>query len=104
LRRQLQEQNQQLQQEIRDRQKAEESLRIFLHSVSHDLRNPVTGMLMVLNHLLNSPDLRDNREEQQKQTTTLKLRSILERMATSCDRQLNLINSLVEANTYSYIY
>jgi two-component system sensor histidine kinase/response regulator len=98
LRRQLQEQNQQLQQEIRDRQKAEESLRIFLHSVSHDLRNPVTGMLMVLNHLLNSPDLRDNREEQQKQTTTLKLRSILERMATSCDRQLNLINSLVEAH------
>lgn len=98
LRRQLQEQNQQLHQEIRDRQKAEESLRIFLHSVSHDLRNPVTGMLMVLNHLLNSPDLRDNREEQQKQTTTLKLRSILERMATSCDRQLNLINSLVEAH------
>src|SRR5919202_2183117 len=55
LQQQLQEQNRLLQQEIRDRQKAEQSLRVFLHSISHDLRNPVTGMLMVLKNLLNRP-------------------------------------------------
>jgi two-component system sensor histidine kinase/response regulator len=55
LQKQLQEQNQLLQQEIRDRQKAEQALRVFLHSISHDLRNPVTGMLMVLKNLLNRP-------------------------------------------------
>ncbi|HEY9597152.1 MAG TPA: hybrid sensor histidine kinase/response regulator [Cyanophyceae cyanobacterium] len=96
LRKQLQEQNQQLQQEIRDRQKAEETLRIFLHSVSHDLRNPVTGMLMVLKNVLSRPWSVVNTEEQQG--TVPNLRSILGRMVMSCDRQLNLINSLVEAH------
>jgi two-component system sensor histidine kinase/response regulator len=102
LRRRLQEQNQQLQQEIRERQKAEETLRIFLHSVSHDLRNPVTGMLMVLKNLLSRPLLVGKSTQQQttddKQGTTPDLHTILERMMMSCDRQLNLINSLVEAH------
>jgi two-component system sensor histidine kinase/response regulator len=87
LKKALLEQNEQLQQEIRDRQKAEEALRLLLHSVSHDLRNPVTGMSMVLRNLLT----------QDKDTIPVG-RSILERMATSSDRQLNLINSLVEAH------
>lgn len=101
LRRKLQEQNQQLQQEICDRKKAEETLRIFLHSVSHDLRNPVTGMLMVLNNVLSRSWSIVNEEQPQSSNgkgTTFNLRSILERMATSCDRQLHLINSLVEAH------
>ncbi|HEY9726850.1 MAG TPA: hybrid sensor histidine kinase/response regulator [Chroococcales cyanobacterium] len=102
LRRKLQSQNQQLQQEIRERKKAEDSLRIFLHSVSHDLRNPVTGMLMVLKNVLSrSWSIVDDEEQpttNNRQPTTLNLRSILERMVTSCDRQLNLINSLVEAH------
>ena len=52
LKKALLEQNERLQQEICDRQKAEEALRLLLHSVSHDLRNPVTGMSMVLRNLL----------------------------------------------------
>lgn len=87
LKKALLEQNERLQQEICDRQKAEEALRLLLHSVSHDLRNPVTGMSMVLRNLL----------AQDKETIPV-VRSILERMATSSDRQLNLINSLVEAH------
>jgi two-component system sensor histidine kinase/response regulator len=87
LKKALLEQNERLQQEICDRQKAEEALRLLLHSVSHDLRNPVTGMSMVLRNLL----------AQEKETIPVG-RSILERMATSSDRQLNLINSLVEAH------
>ncbi|HEY9638076.1 MAG TPA: hybrid sensor histidine kinase/response regulator [Coleofasciculaceae cyanobacterium] len=115
LQKQLQEKNQQLQQEIRDRQKAEVTLRVFLHAVSHDLRNPVTGMLMVLKNLLNRENQPENRQlntlsqESQRQPPLAinqvsahspdivpVSRSVLERMATSCDRQLSLINSLLE--------
>ena len=110
LQKQLQEQNQLLQQEIRDREKAEQALRVFLHSISHDLRNPVTGMLMVLKNLLNRPWSGVGSQESEvrgeaEQTTdsgqgAIPLRSTLERMATSCERQLNLINSLVESHEY----
>ncbi len=62
-------------------------LQVFLHGVSHDLRNPVTGTLMVLNNLL------------QKSDSTIPVpRSILEQMAQGSDRQLKLINSLLEAH------
>ncbi|MDB9314162.1 hybrid sensor histidine kinase/response regulator [Spirulina sp. CS-785/01] len=88
LQQKLHQQNQQLQQEIRDRTKAENTLRVYLHAVSHDLRNPVVGMSMVLNTLL---------EKQQNDHLTLP-RKTVQRMTKSCDRQLNLINSLVETN------
>ena len=106
LQKQLQQQNQQLKQEIRDRHKAEQALRIFLHSVSHDLRNPVTGMLMVLKNLLSRPASKESgvgsepERATDSQSGTIPLRSILERMAASCERQLNLINALVETHEY----
>ncbi|AFY43370.1 multi-sensor signal transduction histidine kinase [Nostoc sp. PCC 7107] len=76
-----------LQAALRDRQRTEKALRVFFHAVSHDLRNPVLGTLMVLRNLLeNGSDL-------------ISLpRSTLERMVQSSDRQLNLINSLMEAH------
>ena len=73
--------------DITERKQAEEALRVFFHAVSHDLRNPVIGSLMVLKNLLNSPE--------EKVPIS---RSILERMVQSSDRQLNLINSLLEAH------
>ncbi len=88
---QLVEQNKQLQQEIKERKKIESALRVYIHAVSHDLRNPVTGMLIVLNNLLtleSSPILTVPRK-------------IVEQMANSCDRQLKLINSLVETSSLS---
>ena len=87
LQQQLKAQNTQLQEEIRERQKAESGLRVFLHAVSHDLRNPVTGMSMVLNNLLSAADTPDSIPIP---------RAVLDRMANSCDRQLNLIESLLE--------
>jgi len=83
LQQQLEWQNTQLQAEIVERQKAEAGLKVLLHAVSHDLRNPVTGMLMVFKNLL-------------KRDSFTLTRSMVERMADSCDRQLNLINSLLE--------
>ncbi|WP_096595502.1 sensor histidine kinase [Calothrix sp. NIES-2098] len=76
-----------LTEDITKRKQAEEALRVFFHAVSHDLRNPVLGTLMVLKNLLANPD----------SEITIS-RSILERMVKSSDRQLNLINSLLEAH------
>ncbi|HEY9665567.1 MAG TPA: PAS domain S-box protein, partial [Coleofasciculaceae cyanobacterium] len=73
--------------DITERKRAEEALRVFFHAVSHDLRNPVIGSLMVLKNLLANPEAKISVS-----------RSILERMAQSGDRQLSLINSLLEAH------
>ncbi|MFQ4145841.1 PAS domain S-box protein [Chlorogloeopsis sp. ULAP02] len=73
--------------DISDRKRTEEALRVFFHAVSHDLRNPVLGTLMVLKNLLS--------RSEEKITIA---RSILERMVQSSERQLNLINSLMEAH------
>jgi signal transduction histidine kinase len=63
-------------------------LQIFLHSVAHDLRTPVLGTGMVLGTLLN------------KSSDTIVLsRSALERMVQGGDRQLRLINFLLDAHT-----
>lgn len=64
-----------------------QQLRVFFHAVSHDLRNPVVGTAMVLKNLLNQPS-----------KTVQVNRSLLERMLESSDRQLDLINSLVEVH------
>ncbi|HEY9833501.1 MAG TPA: HAMP domain-containing sensor histidine kinase [Stenomitos sp.] len=64
-----------------------QQLRVFLHAVSHDLRNPVLGIVMVLRNLLKQPG--------EKVSVS---RSILERIADSSDRQLDLINSLIETH------
>lgn len=67
---------------------ARQQIQVFLHGVSHDLRNPVTGTSMVINSLLKQTD-----------KVIPVPRSILERMAQGSDRQLSLINSLLEAHS-----
>ncbi|KGF72972.1 histidine kinase [Neosynechococcus sphagnicola sy1] len=94
LQKQLQAQNLQLQAEILERQKVEQALRLLLHSVSHDLRNPVMGMTMVLQNLLKASD-----PDVAPPTMIPVSHSVLLRMAASSKRQLRLINSLLEAHT-----
>ncbi|PSB05332.1 hypothetical protein C7B76_31745 [filamentous cyanobacterium CCP2] len=67
---------------------SQRQLRIFLHSVSHDLRSPVIGTSMVLKGLL------DRSKEQ-----VIIDRAILERLIQGNERQLTLINSLLEAHS-----
>jgi two-component system sensor histidine kinase/response regulator len=87
-------QQKQLEQEIQQRQKTEERLRFYLHAVSHDLRNPVIGLSMILKNLLHQTEV----------TETIPkipiLRSTIELMKDSCDHQLKLINSLVETQQH----
>ena len=83
-------QQKQLEAEIKQRQETEERLRFYLHAVSHDLRNPVIGLSMILQNML----------EQNQSSSIPILRSVLERMKNSCDRQLKLINLLVETQQH----
>ncbi|MEM1291878.1 MAG: HAMP domain-containing sensor histidine kinase [Cyanobacteria bacterium P01_H01_bin.162] len=62
-------------------------LQIFLHAISHDLRNPVMGTTMVVKKLT----------DQAVDGQTVVRLPILERLLQGSDRQLQLINSLVEA-------
>lgn len=66
-------------------QKLNQLKNVFLQAVSHDLRTCLLGMSMVLNNLSKSSG----------ETVTIS-RPLLERMLTSSERQLNLINSLLE--------
>lgn len=59
-----------------------------LHAVSHDLRTPMMGMRLVLQNLLAKAD-----------GVIAIAPSIIDRMIQSLDRQLNLIQSLLEAHS-----
>jgi len=73
--------------DITQRKQAQESLRLFIHALSHDLRNPVAGMLMVLKNW------------QTKTGESIAIpRSVLERMIQGSEQQLRLINSLLEVH------
>ena len=66
-------------------------IQLFLHAVSHDLRNPVTGMVLTLSSLL------ENHRHAQPESDTVPVpRRVIERMIQGSDRQLNLIDSLLE--------
>jgi len=81
----LKQHNQQLVREIRERQQAEKALEVFLHAVSHDLRNPVIGWSMTLQSFL-----------AQNKSEYIFERQLLETLWQSCSRQQKLIDSLVK--------
>jgi signal transduction histidine kinase len=82
---QVQERTAQLQQKMVELATLNQAKDTLVHAVSHDLRTPVLGMLMVLKRL------------QAKADETISLsKSVLDRMVESGDRQLSLISSLLE--------
>nr|WP_204151732.1 hybrid sensor histidine kinase/response regulator [Leptolyngbya sp. CCY15150] len=64
-----------------------QQLNVFLHAVSHDLRNPVLGTSIVLNHLM-----------AETEGDVQVARHVMERIAESNHRQLALINSLIDTH------
>ncbi|MEM8721359.1 MAG: histidine kinase dimerization/phospho-acceptor domain-containing protein [Cyanobacteria bacterium P01_G01_bin.39] len=66
-------------------------LKVFLHSVTHDLRTPVMASSMVLENLLQQPG----------EKLTLD-RSVLERLHQGSDRALKMINSVIEAHNTEF--
>ncbi|HEY9763323.1 MAG TPA: HAMP domain-containing sensor histidine kinase, partial [Trichocoleus sp.] len=64
-----------------------QQLQVFTHAVSHDLRNPILGLVMLLKSL------------EKTAGDTLQLpRSVLTQMIASGDRQVALIDSLLEVH------
>jgi signal transduction histidine kinase len=64
-----------------------QQLQVFLHAVSHDLRNPVIGMMMTLKTFCHP-----------EQPIAQVPRALLQQMIESGDRQVALINSLLRAH------
>ncbi len=92
---QVAERTAQLQQKMQELQEINQLKEAFSHAVSHDLCTPVMGTLLVLNNLLHSPGKCQSSDQDQ---TVAVPRKVLERMIESSDRQLSLIDSLLEAH------
>ncbi|MBW4520585.1 MAG: PAS domain S-box protein [Scytolyngbya sp. HA4215-MV1] len=84
----VQERTAQLQQKMQELQELSQVKEDFLHAVSHDLRTPVMGLALVLQNL----------HKKTSESVTIS-KSMLERMMQSIDRQLMMINSLLEAHS-----
>jgi PAS domain S-box-containing protein len=82
---QVEERTAQLQQKVQEIQELNRIKDVVLDTVSHDLRTSVMGNLMVLNNLLKA----------EKEIPT----SVIERMIQGNERQLGMINSLLEINS-----
>lgn len=65
-----------------------QQIQVFLHAVSHDLRNPVLGTGMLLRKFLRTPE----------EEVSIPKR-MLEQLVASGDRQIELLNALLETHT-----
>ncbi len=89
-----------LQQRMEELQTVNQQRELLLHAVSHDLRTPVQGMLMVLNHLHKSVPQNQPGEDQFGSSAAVPCPPLMVPAATvnlmlqSCTNQLNLLNSL----------
>lgn len=79
---------QELQQKMQELQDLNQLKDVFLHAVTHEVRTQFMGWSMALNNLLNNPE-----------PSIAISRSILTRMKQSSDRQLHLINLLLEVHS-----
>jgi PAS domain S-box-containing protein len=115
LEQQVEERTAQLQQKMQELQELNQLKDVFLHAVSHDLRTPVMGTLLVLNNLLQPPEQAvssgdthpgkvihaETPSSQTALPTQLSIpRSIIERMRDSQKRQQVLIDSLLETHAH----
>lgn len=91
LERQVEERTAQLQQKMRELEELNRLKDVFLHAVSHDLRTPTMGMSMVLNNFLQKTQAGDR-------AVSVPV-NILQNMTQSSERQLNLINSLLQVHS-----
>jgi signal transduction histidine kinase/integral membrane sensor domain MASE1 len=89
---QVQERTGQLQQKMYELQESNRLKDLFLHAVSHNLRTPVMGMLILLKNLL-------NKSAGDSQATVSVARSILQRIVEGSEHQLDMVNALLDAHS-----
>ena len=88
---QVEERTRQLQQKMHELEETNSLKDLLLHAVSHNLRTPVMGMLILLKNLLNkspSDSLQDVPVS----------RSILQRIVGASEHQLTMVNALLDAH------
>jgi two-component system, sensor histidine kinase and response regulator len=85
LEQQVLERTEQLQQQMQELEKLGQLKDDFLHAVTHDLRTPVTGILLVFKRLQKQPE----------ETVSLS-REIVDRMVECNERQLRLLDLLLQ--------
>ncbi len=88
---QVEERTRQLQQKMHELQESNRLKDLFLHAVSHNLRTPVMGMLILLKNLL-------NKSAGDSQQTVPVARSVLQRIIQGSEHQLGMVNSLLDAH------
>ena len=88
---QVEERTRQLQQKMHELQESNCLKDLFLHAVSHNLRTPVMGMLILLKNLLNKSSCESLRDVPVS-------RSILQRIVQASEHQLTMVNSLLDAH------
>jgi PAS domain S-box-containing protein len=104
---QVEERTAQLQQKMQEVETLHRVKDVVLHTVTHDLQTSVMGNLMVLKNLLNQKVGSEGEElitnapcpMPHPQSPIPVSRSIIERMIQGNDRQLAMINSLLEINS-----
>jgi PAS domain S-box-containing protein len=87
LEQQVEDRTAELQQKMQELEELSQLKDSFLHAVSHDLRTPLMGSLLVLKELLTHTG-----------DSVAVSRSVIIRMIESSDRQLRLLNSLLDAH------
>ncbi|MEA5569892.1 PAS domain-containing sensor histidine kinase [Calothrix sp. UHCC 0171] len=95
LERQVEERTAQLQQKMQEIQELSRIKDVMLHTVSHDLRTSVIGNLMVLNNLIEG---KKTAQAGDSPTSLAIPDSIVQRMIQGNERQLGMIDSLLEIN------
>lgn len=93
----VQERTQWLEQEMHERQTAQESLQLYSHAINHDLRNLVMGISSVVQGILFQTFGKDTEQHSTSETSNVITvePAALTLIQTSCDRQLNLMNALM---------
>ncbi len=100
LERQVEERTAQLQQKMQELQELNRVKDVVLHTVSHELRTSVMGNLMVLNNLLNYQPPGDHTTSPSSFSSPIPVPcSIIKRMIQGNDRQLEMIESLLELHS-----
>ena len=109
LEQQVEERTAQLQQKMQELEGMQRVKDVVLHTVAHDLRTAVMGNLMVLKNLLKTQSLGTGEWELGKESAPHRIphsqtfisvsRSVIERMIQGNDRQLGMIDSLLEIHS-----
>ena len=103
LQREVGERTASLAQEMQDRQTAQDALKTYSQAINHDLRNLVTGVSSLVQGILfcNSEVSQSTGKSDAKEPPTIiEIESkALELIRKSCDRQLSLMDSLMEIHT-----